>query len=61
MRIQSKRPKAKEKGEGGGWRVGRGRVGRVRVRVMFEYVDFLHFDSEEFEALLVMVIGQSGV
>ena len=44
LRIQSKRPKAKEKGEGGGWRVGRGRVGRVRVRVMFEYVDFLHFD-----------------
>ena len=27
---------------------------------MFEYVDFLILISEEFEALLVMVIGQSG-
>ena len=29
-------------GEEGGWEWGR--VGKVRVRVMFEYVDFLHFD-----------------
>ena len=37
-----------------------GRVGRVRV--MFEYVAFQFIlISEEFEALLVMVIGQSGV
>ena len=34
MKVKSKRPRAKgvEKG------------GRVRVRVMFEYIDFLHFD-----------------
>ena len=34
-------------GEGKGWewgRVGRLRVRSVRVRVMFEYVYFLHFD-----------------
>ena len=38
-------------GEGEGWEWGR----VTKVRVMFEYV------SEEFEALLVMVIGLSGV
>ena len=38
-------------GEGQGWEWGR----VTKVRVMFEYV------SEEFEALLVMVIGLSGV
>ena len=38
-------------GEGEGWDWGR----VTKVRVMFEYV------SEEFEALLVMVIGLSGV
>ena len=37
MRVKGKRPRAKGMGEGGGWRV-------ERVRVMFEYVDFLHFD-----------------
>ena len=69
-RIQDffKRPRAKEwgRGKGGngeGGRVGMGEGeggngggGRVtKVRVMFEYV------SEESEALLVMVIGLSGV
>ena len=48
-------------GEGEGWEWGRGKGGNggggrvTKVRVMFEYV------SEEFEALLVMVIGLSGV
>ena len=44
-------------GEGGGCELGR--VGKIRV--MFEYVDFLHFVSEEFEAPLLTVIGLSGV
>ena len=44
-------------GEGEGWAWGR----VTKVRVMFEYVDFLHFVSEEFEAPLVTVIGLSGV
>ena len=33
MKVQSKRLRAKEWGRGGG---------SIRVRVMFEYVDFLH-------------------
>ena len=54
-RIQDffKRPRVKDWGRGKGGNGGGGRV--TKVRVMFEYV------SEEFEALLVMVIGLSGV
>ena len=54
-RIQDffKRPRAKEWGRGKDGNGGGGRV--TKVRVMFEYV------SEEFEALLAMVIGLSGV
>ena len=42
--FENPRQTSQSQGNGGWERVGRGRVGRVRVRVMFEYADFLHFD-----------------
>ena len=36
-KFESLRQTSQGQGNGGGWRV-------ERVRVMFEYVDFLHFD-----------------